>query len=407
MAVKADAVDLVVHNARVLTCADDALTTIDAGHVAIKGGLIVSLGTGAPPAAKLAINAGRSLLTPGLIDCHTHLVYAGDRAHEFERRLQGASYADIARAGGGIAATVRATRAAGDDALLGAAGIRAGRLLAQGVTTVEIKSGYGLDVANESKQLRVARALALQSGIEVATTCLAAHAVPPEFTGRSDAYIDFVSDEILPAVARAGLADAVDAFCDHIAFSLRQTRRVFDAARALGLPVKLHAEQLSDQGGAQLAAEFNALSCDHLEHVSAAGVAAMARAGTVAVLLPGAFYFLRETRVPPISLLREMRVPMAIATDCNPGSSPTTSLLLMLNMACTLFLLTPAEAVLGVTRNAARALGRAHSHGTLAVGKVADLALWAVENVAQLCYPIDAAPPILVVKRGEIIRSSL
>ncbi len=285
--------------------------------------------------------------------------------------------------------------------------IRARRLTAQGVTTVEIKSGYGLDVANECKQLRVARALALQAGIEVATTCLAAHAVPPEYADRGDAYIDLVTDEILPAVARAGLADAVDAFCDHIAFSAEQTRRVFSAARALGLPVKLHAEQLSDQGGAQLAAEFNALSCDHLEYVSAAGVAAMARAGTVAVLLPGAFYFLRETRVPPINLLREMHVPIAIATDCNPGSSPTTSLLLMLNMACTLFRLTPAEAVLGVTRNAARALGRAHSHGTLAVGKVADLALWGADSAAQLCYPIDAAPPLLVVKRGEIIRSSL
>ncbi len=398
--------DLALTNARIVTCAGDDLTPSAPGFVGIRDGRIAALGpmkefTGA---VRVEDGGGR-LLTPGLIDCHTHLVYAGDRAREFEQRLQGASYEDIARAGGGIMSTVRATRAASEDALFAPSAARARRLLAEGVTTLEIKSGYGLDVDNELKQLRVARRIGRELGIDVRATCLAAHALPPEFAHRADDYIDHVCRAILPAVAQADLADAVDAFCDHIGFAPAQTQRVFDAAQALGLPVKLHAEQLSDQGGAQLAARYRALSCDHLEYVSEDGVAALARAGTVAVLLPGAFYFLRETRLPPVDLLRRHRVPVAISTDSNPGSSPTTSLLLMLNLACTLFRLTPAEAFLGVTRHAARALGLQPTHGTLAVGKVADLALWDAESTAALCYEIGAPPPVAVFKRGVRLSS--
>jgi imidazolonepropionase len=335
-------------------------------------------------------DAGGLLITPGLIDCHTHLVYGGNRAAEFEARLNGASYEEIARAGGGIVSTVRATREADESALLAQGRRRLRALLAEGVTTIEIKSGYGLSLEAEAKCLRVARELGRQERVAVRTTFLGAHALPPEFQGRADAYVDEVC-RMMGELHRAGLVDAVDAFCETIGFSPAQTRRVFEAARGLGLPVKLHAEQLSDSGGAALAAEYGALSCDHLEWLGEEGARAMARAGTVAVLLPGAFYFLRETRLPPIALLRELGVRLAVATDCNPGTSPCTSLLLMLNMACTLFRLTPEEALAGVTRHAAAALGLA-DRGILAAGQRADFALWDVEHPAELSYAMGAHP---------------
>jgi len=335
-------------------------------------------------------DAQGALLTPGLIDCHTHLVYGGQRANEFELRLNGATYEEVARAGGGIVATVRATREADEAALATQSARRLSALLKEGVTTVEIKSGYGLSQEHEAKCLRVARALGEQYPVTVRTTFLGAHAVPLEFVGRSDDYIDAVV-AMMPALAQQGLVDAVDAFCEGIGFSPAQTERVFAQAKQLGLPVKLHAEQLSDSDGAALAARYQALSCDHLEWLSERGAQAMAVAGTVAVLLPGAFYFLRETRLPPVALLRAHHVPMAISTDCNPGSSPCTSLLLMLNMACTLFRMTPQEALLGVTRNAARALGLA-DRGALVAGQRADVVLWDVQSPAELCYAIGANP---------------
>jgi imidazolonepropionase len=335
-------------------------------------------------------DGGGALVTPGLIDCHTHLVYAGDRAREFELRLSGASYEEIARAGGGIASTVAATRAASDSELLAQSLPRLRALIQEGVTTIEIKSGYGLSLEHERKCLRVARALPSHAPIEVRTTFLGAHALPPEFAQRPDDYITEVL-RMLPVLQSEGLVDAVDAFCERIAFTPAQTQRVFEAAAQCGLPVKLHAEQLSDSGGAQLAAGFGALSCDHLEWLSDQGAVAMAEAGSVAVLLPGAFYFLRDTRVPPVALLRERGVPIAVATDCNPGSSPCTSLLLMLNMACTLFRLTPEEALAGVTRNAARALGLP-DRGALAPGLRADFVVWDVAHPAQLSYAMGFNP---------------
>jgi imidazolonepropionase len=335
-------------------------------------------------------DAGGTLVTPGLIDCHTHLVYGGDRAHEFELRLGGASYEEIARAGGGIASTVQATRAASEAELVAQSLPRLRALLGEGVTTIEIKSGYGLSLEHERKCLRVARELGAQLPVEVRATFLGAHALPPEFAGRADDYIETVL-AMLPLLHAESLVDAVDAFCERIAFSTAQVERVFATAKALSIPVKLHAEQLSDSAGAQLAARFGALSCDHLEWLSEEGAVAMANAGSVAVLLPGAFYFLRETRLPPISMLREHGVPMAISTDCNPGSSPCTSLLLMLNMACTLFRLTPEEALAGVTRNAARALGLT-DRGVLAAGMRADFVLWNVRQPAQLAYAIGFNP---------------
>jgi imidazolonepropionase len=351
--------------------------------------------------AGLAIGAehdlGGALVTPGLVDCHTHLVYGGQRAREFELRLGGATYEEIARAGGGIRSTVVATRAASDDALLGSARTRAATLMAEGVTTLEVKSGYGLSLTDEARCLRVARRLA-SPALTVRTTCLAAHTVPPEFEGRAGAYVDAVC-EWLPALQAEGLVDAVDAFCDRIGFTPAQTRRVFEAARRLGLPVKLHAEQLSDQGGAALAAEFGALSCDHLEHLSEDGARAMAKAGSVAVLLPGAYYFLRETRKPPVDLLRSNEVPIAIASDHNPGSSPGLSLLLMLNMACTFFRLTPEETLRGVTVNAARALGLS-DRGRLAAGQRADFAVWDLEHANELAYWFGRNPCRRVVAGG-------
>jgi imidazolonepropionase len=331
-----------------------------------------------------------ALLTPGLIDAHTHLVYGGDRAAEFELRLQGASYEQIAQRGGGIASTVAATRAASDDQLFASAQQRARSLMAEGVTSVEIKSGYGLSEQHEARCLAVARRLGRELPLSVRTTSLAAHALPKEYAGRADDYIDAACRWLGSQHAR-GLVDAVDAFCDTIGFTLAQTRRIFDAARALGLPVKLHAEQLSNQHGAALAAEYGALSCDHLEHLDAQGIAAMRASGTVAMLLPGAFYFLREVKLPPIAELRAAGVPIAIATDHNPGSSPALSLLLMINMACTLFRLTPEEAFAGVTVNAARALGL-NDRGRLAPGQRADLAIWDAEHPRELAYRFGVNP---------------
>ncbi|MDH5541190.1 MAG: imidazolonepropionase, partial [Rhizobacter sp.] len=341
---------------------------------------------------------GGLLVTPGLVDCHTHLVYGGQRAAEFEQRLQGASYEEISRAGGGIRSTVAATRAASDEVLHSTARERALTLMAEGVTTLEIKSGYGLSEADERRCLAVARRLGAELPLAVHTTCLAAHALPPEYQGRADAYVQALCSW-LPQMKADDLVDAVDAFCETIGFSPAQVRRVFEAAQALGLPVKLHAEQLSDQGGAALAAEFGALSCDHLEHLSEAGVRAMQAAGTVAVLLPGAFYFLRETKLPPIPSLQAQGVPIALATDHNPGSSPGLSLLLMINMACTLFRLTPELAVRGVTVNGALALGL-QDRGRLAKGQRADFAAWDLEHPNELAYWFGHNPCRRVIVGG-------
>lgn len=342
-------------------------------------------------------------VTPGLIDCHTHLVFGGERVVEFEQRLEGKSYREIAQAGGGILSTVRATRSADQNALVASALPRLADLQAQGVTTVEIKSGYGLGLDSELRMLAAARELASRLPITVRTSCLAAHALPPEFSDRSDDYIDWICETLLPRAA--SLSDAVDGFCESIAFSPGQIRRVFESARRLGLPVKLHADQLSDLGGAALAAEFDALSADHLEYTDEAGVAAMARAGTVAVLLPGAFYSLGESHLPPVASFRAHGVPMAVATDLNPGSSPLRSPLLTMNMACTLFRLTPAESLAGMTRNAAKALGLGASHGTLEVGKRADFAVWALSHPAELCYWIGGNPLRQLVRGGTILQS--
>ena len=344
--------------------------------------------------------AGR-LITPALIDAHTHLVHMGSRAREFEMRLEGASYEEIARAGGGIVSTMRATRAASPAQMVEAALPRLDQLIAEGLGTIEIKSGYGLKTEAELNMLRAARRLGEVRPVRVVTTFLGAHALPPEFAGNPDGYIDLVCNEMLPAVAAEGLADAVDAFCEGIGFSPAQVERVFVRARELGLPVKLHAEQLSNLHGARLAARFGALSADHLEHLDAEGVAAMARAGTVAMLLPGAYYFCRESHQPPVPLLREAGVPLALATDCNPGTSPLTSLLLAMNMAATCFRLTVAECLAGVTLNAARALGLAGECGSLEAGKSCDLAIWNVAEPAELVYRIGANPLHARVWRGQ------
>ncbi|WP_244543231.1 imidazolonepropionase [Bosea sp. CRIB-10] len=340
-------------------------------------------------------------ITPGLIDCHTHLVYGGDRAHEFELRLKGASYEEIARAGGGIVSSVKATRAASEDELFASADKRLSALIAEGVTTVEIKSGYGLDIDSEVKVLAVARRLGRERPVGVQTSFLGAHAVPAEFKGRQGDYVDLVCGPMLDAIAEQKLADAVDVFCEGIAFSPEETALVFTAAKAKGLPVKIHAEQLSNLGGAALAAGFGALSADHLEHLDEAGVIAMARAGTVAVVLPGAFYFLRETVKPPIELLRQHGVPIALATDANPGTSPLTSPLMTINMGCTLFRLTPEEALAGMTRNAALALGLQDQIGTLEAGKACDLAIWEIERPAELAYRIGFNPLHTRIRNGQ------
>jgi imidazolonepropionase len=390
-------------NARLATLAGTSgWGLVERGAVLVDGATIVWAGAEADRDDRIVVDVevdlGGALVTPGLVDCHTHLVYGGQRADEFEQRLEGATYEDIARAGGGIRSTVAATRAASDATLFASARERALALMTEGVTTLEIKSGYGLSAEHEARCLAVARRLGRELALTVRTTCLSAHALPPEFAGRADDYIDAVC-AWLPALHEAKLVDAVDAFCERIAFSVAQTRRVFEAARALGLPVKLHAEQLSDSGGAALAAEFGALSCEHLEHLSADGVRAMARAGSVAVLLPGAFYFLRETQAPPVAALRAAGVQIAIATDHNPGSSPTLSPLLMLSMACTLFRLTPEEALRGMTVNAARALGLA-DRGRLASGQRGDFAVWDVEHPNELSYWFGSNPCRRVVAGG-------
>jgi imidazolonepropionase len=400
--------DRVFRNARLLT-EDPALPglgLIDKGAVACGGGRIlfaaeeVELPVGLASGAE-TIDCGGRLATPGLIDCHTHLVHAGERSAEWEMRLKGASYAEIARAGGGILSTVAATRAASEDALVASALPRLDALIADGVTTIEIKSGYGLDPENEAKMLRAATRLGSQRDMGVSRTFLGAHALPPEAGGDKDRYIEQVCSAQLPLVVREGLADAVDGFCEAIAFSPEQIARIFGAAEVHGLPVKLHAEQLSDLGGAELAARHGALSADHLEYLDADGVAAMAKSGTVAVLLPGAFYFLGETQKPPVALLREAGVPIAVATDCNPGSSPLTSLLMAMNMAAILFGLSVEECLLGVTRNAARALGLDHDRGTLEVGKRCDLAIWEVERPAELVCRMGFSPLWRRVRGGQ------
>lgn len=387
-----------------------AYGAVEDAAVAVKDGRIAWIGRradlpGLPESLAETVRDGRGgWLTPGLIDCHTHLVYGGNRAREFEMRLEGATYEELARAGGGIASTVTATREADEEALLSSALRRLDALLAEGVTTIEIKSGYGLEREAELRMLRVARKLGEVRPVTVRTTFLGAHAVPPEAKDDPDAYVDRVCTDMLPAAAEAGLADAVDAFCESIGFTLAQTRRVFDAAKAHGLPVKLHAEQLSNLGGSALVAEYGGLSADHIEYLDQQGVEAMAQAGVVAVLLPGAFYVLRETRLPPIELLRAHGVPMALATDCNPGTAPVTSLLLMLSMGCTFFRLTPEEALAGVTRNAAKALGL-DDRGILREGLRADMALWDIDHPAELSYYVGLNPCRAVlhggVPRGE------
>jgi imidazolonepropionase len=397
-------IEVLFTNARLATMVDGYGELPDAA-LAVAGGRIAWIGpcAAAPPAARVH-DCGGAWLTPGLIDCHTHIVHAGNRSDEFEARLNGASYEEIAKRGGGIMSTVRATRAATEDELLAQSLPRVRRLLAEGVTTLEIKSGYGLQLEAEARMLRVARRIGELLPVRVCTSFLGAHALPPEFAGRSDAYIDELCERMLPQLAGQGLVDAVDAFCERIGFSNAQASRVFAAAGRLGLPVKLHAEQLSDQGGAQLVARCRGLSADHLEHATPEGVAAMAAAGTVAVLLPGAYYFLRETVAPPVALLRSAGVPIALATDCNPGTSPLTSILLAMNMACTMWRLTPLEALAGCTVNAARALGLQREAGTLVVGKRADFALWDIARPADLAYAMGFNPCRGVVNAG-VLRS--
>ncbi|MBW2127063.1 MAG: imidazolonepropionase [Deltaproteobacteria bacterium] len=355
---------------------------------------------------KEVFDAEGGLITPGLIDCHTHLVYAGCRAREFEMRLQGISYQEIARQGGGILSTVSATRSADEETLFRESVPRLASMMAEGVTTVEIKSGYGLDLDTEARILRVAQRLGNEYQVSVIPTFLGAHALPPEYAGKSDEYIDFVCKKVLPHIAKEGLARFVDVFCETIAFTKEQTERVFKAAKDHGLQIKLHAEQLSDQGGTQLAASYGALSVDHLEYLSKEGVKSLAKSGTVAVLLPGAAYFLREKKIPPIDLLRQFKIPIAVSTDCNPGSSPVVSILLVMNMACILFGLTPEEALRGVTINAAMALGMQEQIGTLERGKDADFVVWNVSEPAELVYHIGLNPCRHVVRHGMLIRSN-
>jgi imidazolonepropionase len=392
---------LLLGNARIATMlggspygfVDNGAVLVIDGHIAWVGPMRDA------PRADRKIDAEGRLLTPGLIDCHTHLVYAGNRANEFEQRLQGISYSDIAKAGGGILSTVRATRAASESELLSSAMPRLDRLLAEGVTTVEIKSGYGLDVETELKMLRVARALARKRPVDIQTTFLGAHAFPPEYKENRSAYVRLVCQQALPSAAKAGLADAVDAFCESIAFDIDETEEVFIAASAHGLPVKLHAEQLSNMGGAKLAARYGAISCDHLEYLDESGVAALAAASTVAVLLPGAFYYLREKQLPPVAELRRRAVPIALATDLNPGSSPVHSLLTIMNMACVLFGLTAEESLRAVTVNAARAL-RLNDRGGIAPGRKADLVLWDLEAPGHLAYALGFNPHHRTFKAG-------
>ncbi len=398
--------DCLITECHVATMAGaDGYGEIRDAAIAIKEGRIAWIGAedDLPEMAEDAldeVSLNGAWVTPGLIDCHTHLVYGGQRANEFEMRLNGASYEDIAKAGGGIISTVAATRAASLDDLTASAGQRLESLIDEGVTTIEIKSGYGLDLETERRMLQAARQLETIYPVNVVTTCLAAHALPPEYAGRQSAYVDLVCDTIIPTLAEEGLVDTVDAFCEKIAFTLAETERIFQTAQKLRLPVKLHAEQLSDQKGAVLAAKYEALSADHVEYIGLDGVQAMAKAGTIAVLLPGAFYCLRETKVPPIDLFRQHGVKMAISTDSNPGTSPTLSLRLMLSMACAFFRMTPQEALRGVTINAATALGIDDTHGSLELGKVADLCAWHIGQPAELAYWIGGNPCRAVMKNG-------
>jgi imidazolonepropionase len=406
-----ESADGVWHNLRALPyLTEDAVDCAQALTMAVRGGVIAWLGNGAAPSAfddLPRVDGGGSWITPGLVDCHTHLVYGGHRTQEFAQRVAGASYEDIARAGGGIVSTVRATRDADEDALYASSAARLAQLLDEGVCAIEIKSGYGLALEHERKQLRVARRFAQDFDVTVRATFLGAHALPPEYAGRSDDYIELVCRTMLPALTDEGLVDAVDVFCDRIGFTLAQTERVFSAAQRLGLPVKLHAEQLSDMSGAALAARFGALSCDHIEHLSDAGIEAMRRAGTVAVLLPGAYYALRDSHPPPVAALRAAGVPMAVSTDHNPGSSPTLSLLLMANMACTLFRLTVPEALAGITKHAAQALGLQDTQGLIAEGRPANFVLWEVEDAAQLAYGFGQQPRRTIVRAGKIVRADV
>jgi imidazolonepropionase len=392
-------------NARLAARADPA-DVLENAAIVVRDGRIEWLGAEAELPSAFAGAASHDLegriVTPGLVDCHTHLVYAGNRAEEFAMRLEGASYEDIAKAGGGIVSTVRNTRTASEDELFVQSLRRLDALLAEGVTALEIKSGYGLDLPTERKMLRVARRLAAARPVTIATTFLGAHALPPEYTGRADDYIAHVCDEMLPTLASEGLVDAVDVFCERIAFTVEQAERVFNAASKLNLPVKMHAEQLSLMGGAALAAKHHALSADHLEFLDEAGAIAMREAGTVAVLLPGAFYFIREKQLPPIDLLRRHGVPIALATDSNPGTSPSTSLLLMLNMGCTLFRLSVAEVLAGVTRHGAKALGHADVNGEISVGAKADFVAWNIESLAELAYWTGLDRCALVVRHGAV-----
>ncbi|MEE8728383.1 MAG: imidazolonepropionase [Rahnella inusitata] len=397
--------DSVWRGATLVTMRDGKYNLIENGAIAVSGGQILWIGPDAdcpdyPHAIEHEFDGG--IITPGLVDCHTHLVFGGNRSAEFEQRLNGVSYAEIAAAGGGILSTVNATRAASEDELLAQALFRLQPLLAEGITCVEIKSGYGLSVESEIKMLRVIRRLGHMLAVEVKSTCLAAHALPPEFKDRPDDYIQLICDTLLPAIAQENLADAVDAFCEHLAFSPEQVDRVFNAAKSLGLPVKLHAEQLSSLHGSALAARHHALSADHLEYATEDDAKAMAAGGTVAVLLPGAYYLLRETQCPPVEHFRTHGVPMALASDANPGTSPALSLRLMLNLGCTLFRLTPEEALAGVTCHGARALGLQDSHGTLEAGKVADFIHWPLSRPAELVYWLGGQLPCTVIFRGHL-----
>lgn len=396
--------DSLWYGADLVTMRDGHYNLVTDGAIAVQDGKIAWIGARSDAQhlpARQRTDFGGGIITPGLVDCHTHLVFGGDRSHEFEQRLNGVSYADIAAQGGGILSTVRATRAASLQQLVASARWRIDRLLAEGVTTLEIKSGYGLDEASELRMMQAIRLLAQQVPADVLSTCLAAHAIPPEFKQNPDGWIDIICHRLLPKVKAEQLADAVDAFCEHLAFSPDQVARVFTRAQQLGLPVKLHAEQLSSLGGSALAARFNALSADHLEYATESDVQAMAAHGTVAVLLPGAFYLLRETQRPPVALFRQYRVPMALASDANPGTSPALSLRLMLNMACTLFGMTPEEALAGVTLNGAKALGLESSHGSLERGKVANFVHWPLARPAELVYWLGGQLPCQVIFRGE------
>src|SRR3984885_4930046 len=398
-------------NARVCPSGDPC-DFISPGAIAVSGAQIAWIGHDEQIPSRFLSSAhrehdlGQAWVTPGLVDCHTHLVYAGSRAEEFERRLCGATYEEIARGGGGINSTVRATRATDEETLFRESARRLEPLLAEGVTALEIKSGYGLRLADERKMLKVARQLGDRYPVTIYTTFLGAHALPLEFSGRPDDYIRTVCDEMLPALSDEGLVDSVDVFCESIGFTLAQSEKVYEAAAKLGLPVKMHAEQLTNSGGAHLACRYNAISADHLEHLDEEGVIAMKNAGVVAVLLPGAFYFLRDTKLPPIDLLRRHQVPIALATDSNPGTSPTTSILLMMNMACTLFRLTPAESLLGATRNGAQALGKSDMHGAIAEGRFGDFCIWDIASLAELSYRIGSNPLSIAVRHGVVTQTS-